>query len=135
MIRVLLVFLLAASAMAGSATLESEDLIGTWVPSGEMPRAEGVAEYAFAVQSDMSATYKDIGNSQSLECDYKPSNSQKTIFVWYCYLNEKHLITLSLGGWSSESGALLYGYEYWLGHPKPGQIHVGLPVSLNPANL
>jgi hypothetical protein len=135
MLRVILVILLALPVMAGAATLQKEDLVGTWAPSGETPRTEGVAEYAFTVQPDMSATYEGVSNGPSLECKYKPSNSQQSIFVWYCYLKEKHLITLSLGGWRSESGALLYGYEYWLGHPEPGQIHGGLPVSLKPANL
>ena len=135
MLRVMLALCLALPTISGAVTLQKMDLVGRWVPSGEMPRAASNTDYALVVQPDMNATYEGVENGPKFECNYKPSNSQESIFVWYCYLKEKHLITLSLGGWRSESGALLYGYEYWLGSPEPGQIHGGLPVSLMPASL
>jgi hypothetical protein len=130
-----LAFLVAFPLVAGAATLQKEELRGTWVPSGEMPRDGSVAEYTFTIEPDMSATYEAQNDGALLKCQYKPSSTQNSVFIWYCYLNEQHLITLSLAGWRSESGSLLFGYEYWLGHPEPGQIHGGLPVSLKPANL
>ncbi|WP_162926308.1 hypothetical protein [Teredinibacter purpureus] len=113
-----------------------EDLVGSWIPSGEMPRQEGVRNYELVVNEDMSASYISTDAYKGkdkfrLNCKYKPSTSQDSIFIYYCYLKELHLITLALGGWQSESGELLFGYEYWLGSPRPGQIHGGLPVSLS----
>lgn len=135
MFQRILALLTVLPALAFGETLQEQNLVGTWVPSGEMPREEGVANYNLSIQPDFSATYTSIGKDYSLACDHKPSDSQGSVFVWYCYLNEKHLITLSLGGWRLESNALLYGYEYWLGHPEPGEIHGGLPVSLELDNL
>lgn len=135
MLRVLLVFLAVFPSLAFSETLQENDLIGTWVPSGEMPREEGIANYTLTVEHDFRATYISADKGYRLSCDYKPSKSQDSIFVWYCYLKEQHLITLSLGGWKLKSGSLLYGYEYWLGYPEPGEIHGGLPVSLEFENL
>ncbi len=128
--RVLLVLSAVFPALAFAETLHEPDLVGTWVPSGEMPREGGVANYTLTVGHDFSATYISADKGYELSCDYKPSSSQDSIFVWYCYFKGHHLITLSLGGWKLESGSLLYGYEYWLGYPEPGEIHGGLPVSL-----
>ncbi len=137
MLRIIQILVLLLISMFSIAeNLTEKKLIGTWVPSGEIHRDESVRSYKLIVNEDMSANYISIypeGKEEniSLKCDYKPSSSQDSIFIYYCYLNHLHLITLSLGGWKSESGQLLYGYEYWLGHPKPGQIHGGLPVSLS----
>ncbi len=135
MIRLYWVFLVVLPVLAHAETLQQSALPGEWVPSGEMPRTEEVFEYVFTVGDDFHAKYSAIGSDLQLECEYKPSSSQETVFVWYCFLDENHLITLSLAGWSLDSGRLLYGYEYWLGYPDPGEIHGGLPVSLRPKDL
>ena len=31
-------------------TLKKENLVGKWIPSGEMPREEGVADYALSIK-------------------------------------------------------------------------------------
>lgn len=131
-----LLFVLFFSVSCFSESLMQEDLVGSWTPSGEMPRETGIRNYELIVNKDMNASYiaMDVHEKKDeirLNCKYKPSASQDSIFVYYCYLKELHLITLALGGWQSESGELLFGYEYWLGSPKPGQIHGGLPVSLS----
>ncbi len=130
--RLFLSLIFLVSACANSLTIDVKALPGKWVPSGEMPREDGVPTYNFTIRNDLSGEYVDSHKGYVLSCEYKASTTQKSVFVWYCYMNNKHMITLSLAGWSSESGKLIYGYEYWLGHPKPGQIHGGLPVSLRP---
>ncbi|MCW8126155.1 hypothetical protein [Microbulbifer halophilus] len=113
--------------------MKKDDLPGIWHPSGQMPREDGVRNYKLIIKNDMSAKYVALEKKNkplSLTCNYKRSDSQSSIFVYYCYLGDNHLITLSLGGWESGSTMMLYGYEYWLGDPKPGEIYGGLPVSL-----
>ena len=130
--RVFLLLIVLQSAHVNSSTVDGNELAGKWVPSGEMPREAGVPIYTFTIGKDLSGEYADSEKGYFLKCKYKASNTQNSVFVWYCYMDTKHVITLSLAGWSSESGKLLYGYEYWLGHPKLGEIHGGLPVSLRP---
>ena len=124
-------FLLFLSISALAESLEESDLIGFWSPSGQMPRESGVQNYTLEITHDLTARYISLDESIELECSYKQSTSQTSIFVYYCYFDGKHLITLSLGGWNLEPAAqMLFGYEYWLGFPSPGHIHGGLPVSL-----
>ena len=121
--------------LANAKSITQEDLTGTWIPSGEMPRESGISNYTLTINNNLSAKYDAIETNTELDCIYKPSHSQNSIFVYYCYLGKNHLITLALGGWVSASGyKQLYGYEYWLGHPTQGQIHGGLPVSLTKSN-
>lgn len=134
--RIIFLFMLLLASVAHGESLKKDDLPGVWHPSGMMPREDGVRNYKLIIKKDMTAKYVALGNKNnppSLTCNYKPSNSQDSIFVYYCYLGDDHLITLSLGGWVSDSTMMLYGYEYWLGYPKPGEIYGGLPVSLTRA--
>ena len=123
------IFIFANFVSANS--LNEKDLTGLWQPSGEVPRATGINNYTLNIANDLSASYKSLDSDITLNCAFKPSASQASIFVYYCYLGKDHLITLALGGWVSDLGHMqLFGYEYWLGHPKRGDIHGGLPVSL-----
>jgi len=132
-IAFIIIHLASFDVMAGNLT--QEDLVGMWVPSGEMPREDHVSNYMLVVDKNLSAIYSTIDNTENnnieLNCSFKQSSSQDTIFVYYCFLKEKHLITLALGGRRTITKMLLYGYEYWLGYPSPGEIHGGLPVSLS----
>lgn len=128
------VFIVLPSVSMSDSLVES-DLPGVWRPSGEFKREQSVRDYELHVDSDLDAEYVSLGGVKKkdvlkLGCSYKPSDSQDSVFVYYCYLNDLHVITLSLAGWKSESGQLLFGHEYWLGSPEPGDIHGGLPVSL-----
>lgn len=129
---VLLTIFLISPAYGDS--LREKELPGIWQPSTDVVRKDGVQNYKLVVKENMNASYIALEEGEdalSLRCDYKPSTSQSSVFVYYCYLSDKHLITLSLAGWNSESNEkFLFGYEYWLGYPEPGEIHGGLPVSL-----
>ena len=125
--------LLLLSFFSAAESLKVSDLPGEWEPSGQMPREASVNNYQLKINPDLTASYEAIGSDTVLRCDYKPSVTQDSIFVFYCYLDQKHMITLSVGGWVSiqTNERMLYGYEYWLGYPRAGQIHGGLPVSLS----
>ncbi|MBQ0759711.1 MAG: hypothetical protein KBT72_08660 [Zhongshania sp.] len=115
-------------------TIKIEELEGGWEPSGQIPVSEDVVLYNLTVGNNMEATYESVNGKIQLQCRYKPSNTQESIFVFYCYHDKKHLITLSLSGWSSERRKSLYGYEYWVGWPVPGSTYGGVPVSFSPTN-
>lgn len=126
--------LIVPASLSLADTIKAEELEGGWGPRGKIPVSEEVVLYNFTVGGKMEATYESVDGKIQLQCKYKPSNTQVSVFVFYCYLGEKHLITLSLSGWSSESGRALYGYEYWLGWPVPGSTYGGVPVSFSPTN-
>ena len=46
--RILLILSAVFPAVAFAETLHESDLVGTWVPSGEMPREEGVAKIPYS---------------------------------------------------------------------------------------
>lgn len=132
---VLLILTFSSSALARS--INEKDLIGEWVPTGKMPREENAQLHKLVVNPDLSARYIPIGIDKPkkiiMECEYKPSSTQKQVFVFYCFHDGNQLFTLSLGGWVLESGYKeLFGFEYWLSWPAPAQIYNGLPVSLKP---
>ena len=133
--RALLVYMLSVPASFSFAdTIKARELEGDWWTSGQIPVSEEVALYNLTVGENMEATYESVNGKIQLKCNYKPSNTQESVFVFYCYYDEKHLITLSLSGWSSERGKVLYGYEYWVGWPVEGSIYGGVPVSFSSIN-
>lgn len=136
MIRILVLLMLLQAGNTMARSLAEKDLSGGWEPSGELPMAKNIKQYRLELTPNLNAEYialSALGEPTGfrLRCEYKPSDTQYSVFVFYCYLKENHLITLALAGWSSESGQLLYGYEYWLGYPVPGEIHGGIPVSFS----
>lgn len=113
-------------------TLAEKDLVGEWTPSGEYPYTEEITLYRLSISKDFSVQYIPIKEGfKPLTCQYKASETQNSVFVFYCYIRDIHAITLSLAGWESSSGSaqLIYGHEYWLGYPNPGEIYGGIPVS------
>ena len=132
----LLIISLCFSARAFTKTLEEKDLVGVWYPSKAGQQVKGATRYKLVVEKNMKATYTEFGKAQGspnvMECSYKPSNNQSTVFVFYCLHDDTHLITLSLAGWSISSGyKQLFGFEYWLTFPSPGNIYNGIPVTLS----
>ncbi|UTW45031.1 hypothetical protein KFE80_11690 [bacterium SCSIO 12696] len=138
--RTVLFSILLMLAWHGSAdTLKFDDLIGEWEPSGEFPASDNLVLYEFEVLPSGDAFYKSIGkNGYSLMC--KPKKSQSWVYVFDCLTDSgKHLITLSLSGWSIQGDTssysrvkkLMYGFEYWLS-PSMNGIYGGIPVSFKP---
>jgi len=133
--KYLLTLLSAFSLSAFGNTIMQEDLIGAWVPSGELPLVERAEIYEIEVRPNMEASLKPLRdkNRKPLVCLFKESKPNNSIYVWYCYINNHHAITLSLSGFITPSGLrLIYGFEYWLGGMVPGGIHGGVPVSYAP---
>ena len=133
--KLIFVILASLSNAAIAATLEPQDLVGHWVPSDQIPTSSEVVKYNLTINQDLSATYEAVGEQPfELACKHMPSSTQQSVFVFYCYLRDQHLITLSLSGWvQKRGGKMFYGYEYWLGSPEPGSTYGGVPVSFVPA--
>ncbi|MDM3871742.1 hypothetical protein QSV34_10310 [Porticoccus sp. W117] len=136
---VLFSILLVLSWHGNADTLKFDDLVGEWEPSGEFPASDDLVLSEFEVLPSGDAVYKSIGESgYSLMC--KSKKPQSRVYVFDCFTDdEKHLITLSVSGWSikrdkpsySRVKKLMYGFEYWLS-PSMNGIYGGVPVSFKP---
>ena len=116
-------------------TLTQQGIVGTWVPSGEIPIAEDVTLYRLEITNELSATYTSLEeSSKTFQCKNMPGESQNAVFIFHCFNEGKHTKTLTLSGWvSAKNGSKrFYGHEYFLGWPKPGATYGGIPVSFKP---
>jgi hypothetical protein len=128
------VFFLASLAAHGD-TLTQQEILGIWIPSGEIPVAKNVTLYQLQITSDLSATYTSLEESPTkFQCKSMPRESQKAVFIFHCFYEGQHTKTLTLSGWVSakNGGKRFYGYEYFLGWPEPGATFGGMPVSFKP---
>lgn len=134
--RLVAILILVFSNFAHGETLALEDIQTLWVPSMYANESDSVPFYTLDIKNGMEAIYASLPGQESttLNCQRKSQNTAHEVFVFHCHLQGKHLITLALSGWVREGGKLrmLYGYEYWLGDPAPGEIHGGVPVSFVP---
>ena len=73
----------------------------------------------------------DSEGSSKLKCNLIPPSTNQTIYEFHCFNGEKHLVILALGGWYNKDREIkmLYGHEYWVGWPEPGDIYGGVPAS------
>ena len=131
---ILFIVFVFMSNVAYSRSIVESDLIWIWSPNEEAPKYEGVNSYELVVGFDMKAIYIPLDKegkrmSAFLDFEYMPSESQGSVFVFYCFLRGHHLITLSLGGWVSSGMKSLFGYEYWLERDGISyKIYNGVPV-------